>query len=463
MEKLIEIITTNWLKVKSIPFSLILAVVIYVSLLFSLYGVDDISVDRKLLLLLGAAVIICEIIYILLCCWYNRIRCAPKGTLAVLFCIDAETEDLYENARFKLVENFNCSLDSSTNMKALCIPKKRISKYNLQNKYDALALLNRTNCIFIVNVRYTADSANSAENFELRINYGVRHPRFNEAATRILSHDLTALGKPMGSQRFEKSNTINVFNFTTQTLLFACQYILGVVYLLSGDGEHALGLLVNAKKATSLSYSHLPDMQDLEIEIDDRIFSALCLMGTQRLTVFQNTKSEDALHEMCKLLNMANVIRPDTYHYNLNMAYAHIILNRDAAAARECVNKCKQAPSEMSWLYSDAFLSAYTERSAGSINSKYIKAFKTPYKSLSEIVEYIELVLEREPQKASLHFAAGLVYEEMGDYMLMKQHFAHYLSESKKMDPKILALVRGKMQAVSCGRECNSDCILCSA
>lgn len=91
------------------------------------------------------------------------------------------------------------------------------------------------------------------------------------------------------------------------------------------------------------------------------------------------------------------------------------------------------------------------------------KAIKTSYKSLSEIVEYIVLVLEREPQKASLHFDAGLVYKEMGDYMLMKQHFAHYLSEAKRLDPRILGLLRGKMQAVSCGKKCDYDCILCSA
>lgn len=463
MDKLIEIVTANWLKVKSIPFSLMLAVVIFFSVLFSLYGVDNISVDNRLILLLGIGVFTCEAIYIAICCWNYRLRRAPDGTFAVLFCIDAETEELYENAKFKLVDNFNVSLDSSTNMKAICVPKARIKKCDLQDKEDALALLRRTNCVFIVNVRYTADSVNSAENFELRINYGIRHPRFNEAGTQILSHDLTELGKTMGNQRFDKANTINVFNFTTQTLVFACQYILGVVYLLSGNGERALELLLRAKKATSSSFSHLPGMQGFETVIEDRIFSTLCLMGTQKLTIFQNTKSEDALREMCKLLNMANVIRPDTYHYNLNMAYAHIILNHDAAAARECINKCKLAPSEMSWLYSDAFLSAYTERSAGSINSKYTKAFKTPYKSLSEIVEYIELVLEREPHKASLHLAAGLVYEEMGDYMLMKQHFAHYLSEAKKLDSKTLGHLRGKMQAVSCGKECDSDCILCSA
>lgn len=316
MDKLIEIVTANWLKVKSIPFSIILSVVIFFSVLFSLYGVDNITVDKKVILLLGIGVFACESIYIAICCWNYRLRRAPDGTFAVLFCIDAETEELYENAKFKLVDNFNVSLDSSTHMKALCVPKERIRKYDLQDKEDALALLRRTNCIFIVNVRYTADSANRAENFELRINCGVRHPRFNEAGTQILSHDLTELGKPMGNQRFDKANTINVFNFTTQTLVFACQYILGVVYLLSGNGEHALELLLRAKKATSTSFSHLPDMKGFETVIDDRIFSTLCLMGTQKLTIFQNTKSEDALREMCKLLNMANVIRPDTVFVN---------------------------------------------------------------------------------------------------------------------------------------------------
>lgn len=446
MDKLLEIITANWLKVRSIPFSIILAVAAFFTLLFTTSGVDCISSDNRFLILIGVGIAFCELVYIGACCWRNRLPRASKGAVAVLFCIDAETEELYENAKFKLVDNFNSSLDSGAKMKALCVPRKRVEKYNLQDKTDTLSLLNRTNCIFVVNVRYTADSVNSAENFELRVNYGVRHPRFDEAGARILSHDLSELGKPMGRQRFEKAKIIDVFNFTTQTLVFACQYVLGMVYLLSGDGERALKMFAYAKEAISLNYSHLSDIRGLETKIDDSTFSALCLIGSQKLGVFQKTKSEEALQEMCTFLNIANQIRPDTYHYNLNMAYAHIVLNHDAVVARECISKCKQFPFETSWLYSDAFLSAYTERSAGSIHSKYIRAFKEPYKSLSEIVEYIEFVLEKEPQKASLHLAAGLVYEEMGDYMLMKQHFAHYLSEAKKIDVKMLTLLRGKMQ-----------------
>ena len=195
--------------------------------------------------------------------------------------------------------------------------------------------------------------------------------------------------------------------------------------------------------------------------IDDRIFEALCQIADNLLLCFQKDKSPNTLVEMCKTLQTANRIRPDTYFYNMNMAYAYIILDQDLEAAKKCIKKCKVSKQDTAWRYSDAFLSAYQGHTPQTIISKYKKAFRSPYKSLSQIVEYIEIVLDNEPHRISLHLAAALVYEEMGDVMLMKKHFTTYLETVLKIDDKSKAIIEAKINKGNCGIPCNHKCNSC--
>lgn len=178
---------------------------------------------------------------------------------------------------------------------------------------------------------------------------------------------------------------------------------------------------------------------------------------------FKKDKNLQHLHAAHVALTSANRIYPDSYFYNLNMAYVHIMLYRDLPASKACIEKCKQTTSpNKDWLYSEAFLSAYSGQALGSVLAKYKRAFEVPYDNLVEIVEYIEFVLNREPEKTILHLAAGLVYEEIGDPMLMKQHLAIYKELSPALPRRIEVVINKKILASSCNATCDHNCKLCS-
>ena len=464
MEKLCEIIEKYWLKPVSSIFVAIVLCAVYAWTVSNLSSWGIVDLDIKWLLWIAIPFFVAWCAYTAACFIKNRLQRAPKDTVAVLFCIDAESEKLFETARRKLVNNFDSSISTVDNLKfkALCVSRTRLARYDLRNKEDALAVLQRTNCVLLIRVQYTADDIDNAENFELKIDDGVRHPAFNESATQMLSHDMSALGAPVGRQKFVKAETIDVFNFTTQTLVCACQYVLGVVALLAQDSQTALTLLLQSKNAAITDFSHMPGATSLIEMIDDRIYAALCQLSLEYLVCFQNDKSLEALCEMRRTLQMANAIHPDTYFYNLNMAYAYIILDRDADAARNCIAKCKLSKEDTDWMYSDAFLCAYLDYAPGSILSKYGKALSNPYMSLSEIVEYIEFVIGREPNKAALHLAAALVYEEMGDKKLMKYHFSVYMENVKKLDRRTKEKIEAKMNNEPCAAQCDHNCSHCT-
>ena len=471
MEKLYEIFEKYWLKLASSIVAAIILVAAYIAIVSTLKDWSIITPDKECLLRLAQPFALLWGIYFIACLVNlivfrvkNRLPKAPKGTVAVLFCIDAESAKLYDTASYKLVNNFKSTIKNvgAVQFHALCIPQKRFAKYNLQQKDDALAVLQRTNCALLVRVRYTADDLDNAENFELKIDYGVRHPAFNESARQMLAHDMSALGAPVGKQRFTKAETIDVFNFTTQTLICACQYVFGMVALLASDNLTACALLSQSKKTAISEFYHAQCVDKLITMIDDRIYAALCQLASEYLIRFKLDKSVAALGEMRRILLLANEIRPDTYFYNLNMAYAYIILDQDATSAKNCVAKCRLSKEKTSWMYSEAFLSAYSNLTPGTIISKYQKALNTPYENLLELVEYIEFIIEREPDKTALHLAAGLVYEDLGDQKLMKYHFSAYIEQVKHLDRRIREKLESKMQSIPCGIQCEYNCIDCT-
>lgn len=462
-EGFLNILQKWWLKKKSIPVMFFLLIAIFVALASMFDEWTWVEVPGWMYTLLWVVLLCAGVVYSLLCVLYDHLPRAPRGTLAVLFCIDAESEELFKMAKFKLVDQFNMQINNGGDtMQALCVEKKRIEKYNLQDSESALSLLRKTNSVLIVFVRYMADDISNAENFELRIDCGVSHPRFSEKANAVISQDLRTMKQSVSRQRFSKTNAIAIFSLTAQTLVCAIQYILGFVYLLSGNNRNALNLLLSAKKNLPKEQGNSKEIINLENLVDDRIYYALCENGQDFLTEFEADNSQEHLEKLSQLLTMANRIRPDTYFYNMNMAYVHIALNHDAAAAKACIDKCKMSKENKDWLYSDAFLSAYCGHAPTTILAKYSKAFKIPYRNLIEIVEYIEHIIETEPEKTALHLAAGLVYEEIKDVKLMRQHLSIYLSLGKGINSKTRTLLEGKVSAGECGVQCNQNCIKCA-
>lgn len=468
MEKLLEIIEKYWLKPISTLFLAIVLFPAYKWLASSLINLNIITPDKKYLQTLAVLFAAVLLIYFFACLITsyanNRLPRASKGKTAVLFCIDAESQKLFDAAKYKLVNNFENTIRDvgQIHFQALCVPREKLSKYNLQQKDAALTILQRTNCALLVQVRYTADNVDNAESFELKIDYGIRHPAFHPVAELLLAHDMTALGASVGKQRFVKADTIDVFNFTTRSLVCACQYIVGIVALLNNSSATAYALLSQARSVAVSEFSHMQGIAELLAMIDDRIYMTLCQLTSEYFDRFKSTKLLDSLQQAQDALQRANSIHPDTLFYNINMAYIYIILDQNAESAKRCVEKCKLSKGNTVWMYSEAFLSAYSGLAPGTIFAKYKKAFATPYKSLSELVEYIEFVIEREPDKLSLHLAAALVYEEMGDQRLMKHHFSVYMRNATKLDRRTREKIEAKIGSVSCKGECEHDCSRCT-
>lgn len=460
---LLEILKKAWLKPKSIAPSFLLLLALYVSMMTTLEALDGIVLDATSHWIVAAIFVVIWFIYIIFCIRNYLLPRAPKGYISVLFCIDAENEKLFDCARYKLVNNFTDSLAQNSRIpfKAFYIAKDRVAKFDLKQNEDCHRLLQITHCNMLVLVRYSADYIDAPEQFELKIKYGVRHPKFDNTGEEILAHDMDQVAALLVERRFEKAETFDVFACSTQTLVFACQYIIGLVLLLEDKCVDALELLQQARSTAECNSDKKFDTKKFVDMVDNRRFVAYQRSAQQCIAKFQNTHNMDFLIDAERLLEQSNKICSGSYSYYLVKAYILVMLHKDRIEARKCIDRCKQINLREDWMYSDAFLCAYASNTAGHIIAKYNKAFKVETENIVQLADYIEVIRYREPEKISLSLALGILYSKMGNNKLARKNLSVYLEQADITNSKDRSKIEKILCTISCDDTCTSSCSCC--
>ena len=99
------------------------------------------------------------------------------------------------------------------------------------------------------------------------------------------------------------------------------------------------------------------------------------------------------------------------YDSRLKRAMWLFVIKRDIDGAKKELQKCKDVHFDVSWRYSYAFLLAY-EGNLDKAIIEYRRAFKggIPDRVLLEITEFIDWMIQREPEKTQLMFCLGFIY-----------------------------------------------------
>ena len=131
-EKLFDLLKANWLNPKFSPIGLFLLALIYISTITSISAWDNIDLTSNFYIIFALILLSIWVIYFIICLVVNRLPKAKKNGHTVLFVIDAESQELFDTAKYKLVGYFNSFIvsdDTDNLISALCISRKKISKY----------------------------------------------------------------------------------------------------------------------------------------------------------------------------------------------------------------------------------------------------------------------------------------------------------------------------------------------
>lgn len=413
---------------------------------------------------IGVCVLVVFLVYAIICLINDRLPKAAKDSIGVLFEVEAESDAIYESIKYKLVENFQsyASHENAPSFNAVCVKRKAVERYHKHGADSIVKLLRKTRCIIRVEVRCTVDDVTETEKYALTINYDILAPTIKEEVKRALTEDIRPLGKSVEKLKFSKKETIEYFDFTVQTLVDICQYMLGCVYLLTDNVQEAISSLEQLKKDLEDGKEDDKEIEHLKLLLNYRLFLCYHKLVNSNLRSFEKTKELAYLKAAKGALNEQNQLFPNTYAYCLNRSYISIALDRDLKTAKDCIDMCKAAVKyNYDWTYSDAFLSAYSGEHPMAIKHKYEVAIGHTTEGIVDVIDYIEYMIDQEPSKVELHLAAGFLYEAIGDTKQMKRHFSKFVARYNALDSRTRNYLKGRMNALQCMDQCNNDCLNC--
>lgn len=397
----------------------------------------------------------------------NTLPRAKFGNIAVLFIIKAADKKDYDLLNKQLVERFDevMRTGSKINFQVLYIDYYQLKQkqYDLLNETSLIKLLQKTNCVFCIQINTYSSKGTRIAEFEMEIKTGVIHPAYQEDIARSFIKEMEICTKPLNNIPRVSNGQINFLYNTAQFLSYTCRYVIGLMAMIEKDLGFS-NIIFNELRESLIdeeTYSKITTL--LLNSVNHHCYNLNIYLSHNYYTSYEDTGNLSALNDMEDHLYMANEIFPNTYYYHLEIAIVHVLKYRDYATAQKHIDECRVQDSNGDWRYSDAFLFAYNSKNTWKIYGKYRSALKYDTE-LGSVIYFIEKVMQKEPDKFTLHLALGLLYEKADSTRLMKHHFTLFMHKSLNANPYtgVNAVLNSKIKEAPCNEEnCKQLCEFC--
>jgi tetratricopeptide (TPR) repeat protein len=221
--------------------------------------------------------------------------------------------------------------------------------------------------------------------------------------------------------------------FAAKHIDAVARYIIGTASLVSRDWQYAEQLLVDSESRLE-GYVNQGDgatLSSLLGKVQER------LEGLYAARLFHLTKRYRLERDKSVLMKAEQVVTKlrkydlRNYQCHLSAAMSAFVLRRDVKSAEKEIKACRPI-RDTTWRYSEAFLALYQ----GDLEKAYHcyqKAFCKPPKDVTvptQSEEFIQIVLDEEPDCVWLHFGLGLInYKAKVDWIAAKRDFNTFVEK----------------------------------
>ena len=283
---------------------------------------------------------------------------------------------------------------------------------NIVTPDHALQLLARSKCTCVIYGTAKKRTVGNAEAQILDLEGVVSHKPIPADQSKSLGEDFrAALPKTI---RIEKDVEFLALPVTAQFLAICARYVVGISALLSDDLLHACRLLKEAQNGLEaldpIVAKSARNISVIKSKIPEFLAEALRRRTALAYDNYVKRRDRQSLEACEPLLDELEIYRPDDYSLHLQRAICAFVLRRDFATAHAEIDKCRHN-RDAAWRYSKGFLLAYQGDLDGAWKY-YRQAFHYPSHENNipiHVEEFIQLILEQEPDKAQLYYVLGLI------------------------------------------------------
>lgn len=337
----------------------------------------------------------------------------PKGRVGFALAIsseDAAHEQQIKNDLFRVLRSLVLSDSSATKLHFLAVPEF-LAKQCVDKDSATLALRSMRAHIMLyglVRKRILNGKASHIINLEGI----VVHSSVSEETQKALATDFGAVN-PREVQ-FTLDNDALSFRLTSEWVDTAARYIVGLAAFVSSDAEYAEEMLLSSERLFKERSGRLKHLKWFPERVNSKLVELYAQWASVLYRQFFLKRELVVLEELEPIVLKLLARSPNDFRALGLAAMCAFLLRRDISEAKRRLTACK-ADRDTAWRFSLGFLNAY-EGNVGAALNRYREAFagNSADPTLAvQVEEFIQIVLDVEPNKGQLHFFSGQINQFM--------------------------------------------------
>jgi hypothetical protein len=351
------------------------------------------------------------------------------GKIGVLVAILSEDEKESRQIEADFVSTFRNMLQrdaAESGFQLIVVPKFACIGLN-EDVEQPVRLLKQKRGHFMLYGKARKRIVNNKDMHFLDLSCVVRHTPLPKETQQHFANDI-GLALPRRVM-LPDNNAVFAFEIASQLADLGARYTIGLAAFISGDFGYAERLLVDVEKSLLRSKLPSPGIQHLARAVPEllkQLYDNLLIVVSDEWVIHRDTQRLQAMDDIA-----AKLLQRDNHHYNslLTKAIGDLLIRHSVQDALQTIEKCKGS-KDPAWRYSLAFLQAYESR-LDEAHESYRKAFKGSLQNPTipvQCEEFMQRVLDREPDKQQMHFCLGLInYNMKHDYNAAADDFTSFV------------------------------------
>ena len=387
--------------------------------------------DGGITILVGASAAVTFVLLAGFWLYTVRIPKNPKGKVGIAVAIISDEEQEGKQIEYDLVRSLRQLLHrdpAGANFHLLVLPTHAAEQISDFGSADRV--LRQTRSHFMLYGQAKRRNYLGKEVHVLSLEGVVRHAPVPKNVSDSLANDFRQV-LPRRVLVPRESDAI-AFEVTSAWVDLSARFIVAVAAHLSGDVLYSERLFLDVEKSLQRAQELQGWLQPIARLLPDRIKG---LYHDWLLGLYDRyfmTREERYIEQADAVCDKLLAREATDYAALLIKAIAEFVLRRDVRTARDLITRCRRI-RDVTWRYSLAFLHAY-DGDLQSAHDEYRRAFRGALQNITvpiQCEEFIQIVLEEEPNREHLNFCLGLInYNAKKDYTAASRDFDRFLGSS---------------------------------
>ena len=447
---LLDFINDFWYKKHVYLYSVILLLAVYIVRLWN-YNINSRKTWVEIALIAIGYVVLVGVIFI-----KRKIPHFSKKKKTIVFSIDAESENDVNVIKEKFVKDFDYSLlKKHDGYQVKTLNRFQTKKLNPKLLQDSDSVLKRYNVEFIIYGRCKKGNGDEEISCLLDLDGIVFKRKVEEEWREIIEREIRDVFIPLTNIKIHKKSASDDFKYNAEKLSLLMDYIIGTVFFMSKEYKLASDEYHNLRKNLFKYKKNDKLINVIKSVIGNRVYLASILVVNDELLEYGKSQNQTLLEMAKEYLDRISIENHD-YKYHESYAIYDFLYNRNVKSATEHINKCSQYPQKTDWKFSRVFLNLY----ASNTITNLCAAYRT-YKKLFEkndftvdfvnwILDFIYIVLDKEPEKNQLNFLIVLLQHfYYNDQQLKMKHFKMFsVNNSDKLENENFQKILSKLHLI---------------